>query len=139
MVTILVEAQELIDAQKINGEIVGGELVGDNYYFLSYGRTKESATKRAIKLLNKMWCTYEFQIHDKKCDLMDFLLTKHWEFCRTCELNNPNIDKEEQEKWLDLFEDNDFTFPTAGRAGTIDVNQNLFDELIGYICQDSVL
>lgn len=121
METILVNAQELTD----------DGIVGDNCYFLSYGRTIRSARNNIIKYLNGIWYRYEYKIYDQPGNLMDFLLDKYWEYCRPASTRTGP----EKEEWIDLFAENaNFTFPRgANRAGICEITESMADKLLEYI------
>ena len=95
---------------------------GQDRYFLSQGRTIESANKNMYKYLRKEYLYFEYEIDVCNSDLSELLnkqFSRQW--CNG-------------ECWLDLFPD--FSFIRGNRAGIIEISQEMFDEIIEYINTD---
>lgn len=95
---------------------------GQDRYFLSQGRTIESANKNMEKFLRKEFSYFESEINTVGIDIMDFLIGKftRWQ--------NGKDTWEDNESWTNQF--SDFTFPRHNKAGIVEISQKMFDKII---------
>lgn len=94
---------------------------GENKYFLSQGKTIESANKNMYKYLRGIYYYFESEVNICNQDLTELLYTQFSpQWC-------------EGECWTDLFPE--FTFIRSDRAGIIEISQEMFDKIIEYTSQ----
>ena len=91
---------------------------GQDRYFLSQGRTIDSANNNMYKFLCKEYEYFESEIDICNLDLTELL---HTQFSRQWY---------DGECWMDLFPE--FTFVRANRAGITEISQEMFDKIIEY-------
>lgn len=89
---------------------------GENRYFLSQGRTIDSANNNMYEFLCKEYEYFESEIDICNSDLTELL---HTQFSRqwcdgVC--------------WMDLFPE--FTFVRSNKAGITEISQEMFDKII---------
>lgn len=92
---------------------------GEDRYFLSQGRTIDSANKNMYKYLCKEYEYFESEIDICNLDLTELL---HTQFSRQLCY---------EECWIDLFPE--FVFIKNNRAGIVEISQEMFDKIIEYV------
>lgn len=87
---------------------------GTDRYFLSQGRTVDSAKKNMYKFLCKKYNFFEYEtLNSDVSELLHIQFSRQW-----CE----------GECWADLFPN--FTFIRANRAGVIEISKELYDMIM---------
>ena len=89
-------------------------------YFLSQGKTIESANKNMYKYLCKEYDLFEYISENK--DIMSFLLSK---FARW---QNGKDTWTDEESWSNQF--SDFTFPRNNKAEIVEISEEMYEAII---------
>ena len=94
---------------------------GCDRYFLSQGRTVQSANRNMYNHLRKEYKYFEYEINVCHPDLMELLYTQFSpQWC-------------EGECWADLFPE--FTFIRSNRAGIVEIPQEMYDKIIEHLAE----
>ncbi len=89
---------------------------GEDAFYLSQGKSRESCTKNFVKHLKDQWDYYEYEADETRSDISGFL---HIEFSRW---------HKSEENWADIFPD--FCFPRSNRAAVIEISREMHDLII---------
>ena len=96
----------------------------EDSFYLSQGRTIESANNNMYRYLCKQW--HEFEYQSETTDVSEFL---HNKFARW---QNGRDTWKDEDSWTNRFPD--FTFIRPNRAGIIEISQEMYDEILAGTC-----